>query len=188
MIPATKYPRRLRTVARLRSLSLQLRAPLAAILVAVVIAAEPALEGRRIEAQVLPAVVGGVGGLLAGAYVTTGVFVLKSRATGWVMHSVETLIEPAPELLPLVAGPVAGALLGARSSGRLEAGAAWAGIGLASGAGLGALAGHLIWNSVEGRWAGGIIGSAAGLLVGSVVGAATHDEGGPEPPGIPPPT
>lgn len=127
---------------------------------------------ERAEAQVLPAVLGGVGGLIAGTHVTTGVFVLKSRATGWVMHSVETLVEPSPELLPLVAGPIAGALLGARSTDRLESAGLWGGAGLLSGSAVGALAGHLLWGNAEGRWAGAVIGSASGLLIGAIVGAA----------------
>ena len=128
------------------------------------------------SAQVLPGIIGGVGGLVAGAYVSTGAYVFKSRATGWVMHSVEHLIEPGLPTVPLMVGPVAGAILGAKSTPALEGAGLWGGVGLVSGGLVGTAAGHLIWGDTEGRWAGAIIGSAAGLLAGAIAGAVTAEE------------
>ncbi len=142
--------------------------PKLACLLAVVAMATPV----RANSQVLPAVIGGVGGLLAGVHTTTGIFVLKSRATGWVMHSVEHLLEPSPEAIPILVGPIAGAAIGYSSKSALAQAGLWGSAGLASGALAGAAVGHLIWKDSEGRWAGGVIGSAAGLLLGVVLGAS----------------
>lgn len=129
---------------------------------------------RDASAQLLPATLGFTGGLIGGAYVTTGAYVFKSRATGWVLHSPADLLSPRLEALPVVIGPVAGAILGYRDRRRLAAAMTWGGVGLVSGAFVGAGFGQLIWNDSEGRWAGGTIGSAAGLAIGVIVGALTH--------------
>lgn len=136
------------------------------------------LSPTQAKAQVLPVVVGGVGGLLVGSYITTGSYVLKSRSTGWVMHSVEHLLEPSPEIVPLVVAPAAGMILGYRSTSALASAGIWGGVGLVGGGAVGAAVGHLIWDDPEGRWAGGVIGSAAGLLLGVVLGASFGGSGG----------
>lgn len=136
---------------------------------------------RDASAQLLPATLGFAGGLIGGAYVTTGAYVLKSRATGWVLHTPAELLSARLEALPVVIGPVSGAILGYRDRRRLAAAMTWGGVGLVSGAFIGAGFGQLIWNDSEGRWAGGTIGSAAGLAIGVIVGALTHrnqDEAG----------
>lgn len=137
---------------------------------------------KETVAQTLPAVVGGVGGLVAGSYVTTGLYVLKSRATGWMMHSPTDLVEPRLEGIPLIVGPVAGALIGYRDSDRLARAGLWGVAGMAAGATVGAATGHWVWGDSGGRWSGGVIGSAAGLLAGVVYGALVDEEPTSDPP------
>ncbi len=122
-------------------------------------------------AQELASALGFAGGLFAGAYMTTGAYVLKSRATGWVLHSASDLVAPRPEALPLVVMPIAGAVLGYRSPEKLSAAATWGTVGLVGGGLAGAAMGELVWGNSEGRWAGGTIGSALGLAVGAIAGA-----------------
>lgn len=129
---------------------------------------------RPARAQALPAALGFVGGFVGGTYITAGVYVFKSRVTGWRLHGTEDVISVRPEMLPMVATPIAAAVLGYRSPSQLGAAAAWGGVGLLSGALIGAGFGQLIWGNTEGRWAGGTIGSAAGLAIGAVIGALTY--------------
>ena len=171
----TRGPGRTRRMGDRCPLPRGIRSRIAAVAVVLLAASTPA------SAQLLPGIVGGVGGLVAGAYVSTGAYVFKSRATGWVMHSVEHLIEPGLPTLPLLAGPVAGVLMGAKSTPALGRAGLWGSVGLASGGLVGAAVGHLVWGDREGRWAGAVIGSAAGLLGGAVAGALTTDDAsGPE--------
>lgn len=152
-----------------------LRRWLRRLLLGVAVAGALAVPGEA-AAQAWSAGLGLAGGLIAGAYVTTGTYVLKSRATGWVLHSVEDIVTARPEVLPLVAMPVAGALIGYRSPAKLGAAALWGGTGLLLGAAIGAGIGQLIWKDTTGRWAGATIGSAAGLAIGSILGAALKND------------
>jgi hypothetical protein len=140
------------------------------------------IPSRQVAAQEVTSALGLAGGIVAGAYVTTGLYVLKSRATGWVLHSPSELLSPGLEAIPLVAGPIAGTILGYQSPEKLSAAAAWGGIGLVSGGAVGIAMGQLIWGDSEGRWAGGTIGSALGLVVGAIAGAVTarSDDAAPE--------
>lgn len=137
---------------------------------------------QRAHAQALSAGLGFAGGLLGGAYVTTGTYVLKSRATGWTLHSVSDIIAPRLEALPLVVMPIAGAVIGYQSKETLADVGTWGGVGLVGGAIVGVGFGQLIWGGSEGRWAGGTIGSAAGLAIGAVLGAlaSSTDESAPQ--------
>lgn len=133
--------------------------------------------GRPAEAQFTSASLGFVGGLVAGAHTATGIYVLKSRLTGWNFHAVDDIVSPRLETMPIVILPIAGAVLGASSSTKLGAAATWGGVGIVSGAAIGATVGHLLWGDTQGRWAGGTIGSAAGLLIGSILGGALKSDG-----------
>jgi hypothetical protein len=124
---------------------------------------------RAAEAQVLPPLIGGVAGVVAGGWTTLGIFVARSR-TGNLILDTGALAELRLEMVPLVTFPIAGALIGASSSQRLRAVGAGAGIGAAAGVLTGAGIGMIVSNTSEARWAGGIIGSAAGLVVGAVIG------------------
>jgi hypothetical protein len=135
---------------------------------------------RPLEAQVLPPVLGGVGGLAAGGWTTLGIFVARSRMGNLIMDT-GNLQELRLELVPLLTFPIAGALIGASSSQRLKAVGAGVGIGGAVGALAGVGIGMMVSGTSEGRWAGGIIGSAAGLVIGAVIGglAPVHEPGSP---------
>lgn len=113
-------------------------------------------------------------GTAAGAYVTTGIFVARAR-TGSYIYSLEDALRPRWELLPAVAMPIGGLLLGAEDGQRLASAVAWGGAGFAVGAVVGLGIGELLGETSQGRWAGFIIGSATGLLAGTIYGAATYE-------------
>lgn len=132
------------------------------------------------DAQAVPAAYGFVAGTFGGAYVTTGVFVAKARA-GSYLYSLDDALAPRWEIVPALAMPVGGFLLGLDDGQRLASSLAWGSAGFAAGALVGLGAGELFGTTNQGRWAGAIIGSAAGLLAGSIYGALTYD-----PPAEPP--
>jgi hypothetical protein len=138
--------------------------------------AAPAAAG----AQLLSTTLGFAGGLIGGVHVTTGIFVFKSRVIGWNMHTAEDVLSIQGETLPVLIGPVAGALLGYYSPDRLGDAATWGGVGLLGGAIIGAGVGHVVWGHTEGRWSGGTVGSAAGLAIGAVLGALLSGSGEPD--------
>jgi MFS family permease len=143
------------------------RASAIALLIAFsVLAPEPA------HAQAGRAALGLAGGLAAGVHVTTGLFVARSRIFRHDVHSTEDLISLRPETVPIIVMPLAGALVGYRSSSRLAGAATWGGFGLVAGAAFGAGLGHFLSGTSGARWAGGTIGSAAGLALGAILGAA----------------
>lgn len=127
------------------------------------------------QAQVIPALLGGAGGLVAGAYVTTGVYIAKARA-GRFIYSTEEVARVGPELLPVLLLPVSGVVLGAVDGDRLATAGIGAGLGFVGGALLGTGIGHVAWGRSEGRWSGAVIGSAAGLVIGGVLGAFLHSD------------
>ena len=122
--------------------------------------------------QVAPATLGAAGGLLAGLYTTASVYVVEARFGSYIF-SVDDLIRPGPEFIPLAAGLVGGTWLGIRSGSALGRAALWGGVGFLGGAALGTGAGQLIWHTDEGRWAGGIVGSALGMITGAVIGGVS---------------
>jgi hypothetical protein len=136
------------------------------------LAALTTLPGSRATAQVLPAAAGLVGGFVAGTMVTTGTVVLEARL-GRYIYGMGDFLSVRPELLPIVVGPVAGVVLGATKPETLKRVGRGAAIGLVGGAVVGAGVGQLLWQSEDGRWAGGIIGAATGIVAGSIVGAVT---------------
>jgi hypothetical protein len=154
----------------------------AAAALAVLLGLAGGLAPQRASAQVLPATLGLVGGFVGGTYITAGVYVFKSRATGWTLHGTEDVLSIRPELLPLAVMPIAGAWLGYQSPKKLAAAGTWGGVGLLAGAAIGAGFGQLIWGTNEGRWAGGTIASAAGLAIGAIIGALTYRESSDENP------
>jgi hypothetical protein len=155
-----------------------------ALLTALAFATSP----RPLQAQstVAKSAGGAAAGLVAGTYGMLAIYVTKARF-GHYLFSAEDALAPRPELLPVVAGPITGAWLGQRSGTALGRSLGWGALGFAGGAAVGAGVGHLIWKDQEGRWAGAIIGSALGLLVGSVWGAhdGLEDSSGPDAPAVP---
>ena len=135
---------------------------------------------NRAGAQILPAAAGGVGGLIAGTIVTTGTVVLEARL-GRYIYGLDDLVSLRPELFPIFIGPVAGAVLGARSPSALRRAGIGGVVGLAGGAAVGAGVGTLLGTTSEARWAGGIIGGAAGMLAGSIIYASRKPRDTSEP-------
>jgi hypothetical protein len=138
------------------------------------------LSPRAGRAQFVSSSLGFLGGVVAGAHMSTGIYVLRSRLTGWNFHSPDDILKPRIEMMPIIVTPIAGAVLGARSSTKLGAAAGWGGAGIVGGAAIGATLGHLISGDTQGRWAGGTIGSAAGLLIGAVLGSTLKSEASDE--------
>jgi hypothetical protein len=143
-------------------------------IVLLLVAAFHAGMPRAADAQGVPAAYGFVAGTFAGAYVTTGVFVAKARA-GSYLYSLDDALAPRWEMIPVVAIPVGGFLVGLNDGQRLASSIAWGSAGFAAGALVGLGAGELFGTTGQGRWAGAIIGSGAGLLAGSIYGAVSYD-------------
>jgi len=128
---------------------------------------------RPIAAQVDRVGAGAVGlaaGAVAGVWTTTSIYVAKAR-TGAYLFSPNDILRVRWETIPVGAFPIAGAIVGASSPYTLGQIAIWGGLGLLAGAGAGLLTAQLVRGTSEARWAGGIIGSGVGLLVGIVIGA-----------------
>jgi hypothetical protein len=152
--------------------------------VAVVLALTVFLPGGSIAGQVDRAasgVAGAVYGALAGVYITTGIYVTKARYGSYIF-SLRDLLRVRPETVPVVVSPLALSILGATEPERLGRAALYGGVAFVTGAVVGFGIGHLLGDHEETRWAGGIIGSAVGLLAGTLVGAL-QDPHGPEDPG-----
>lgn len=145
-----------------------------AAVVVLLAAAAHTVTPRTAEAQGVPAAYGFVAGTFAGGYVTTGVFVAKARA-GSYLYSLDDALAPRWEVIPAVAMPIGGFLVGLDDGQRLASSIAWGSAGFAVGTLVGLGAGELFGTTSQGRWAGAIIGSAAGLLAGSLYGALSYD-------------
>lgn len=127
-------------------------------------------------AQAVPAAYGLITGTISGVYVSTGIFVARARA-GSFLYSLEDAIAVRWELAPAVLMPLSGVVLGAVDGQRLAESIKWGGAGFAAGAVAGLGVGLLLSDG-EGReseWSGAIIGSAAGLLAGSLYGILSYD-------------
>ena len=127
-----------------------------------------AMSVTRATAQVIPATAGAVGGFVAGTLVTTGVVVLEARL-GHFIYGLDELVSLRPEVLPIIIGPVTGIVLGATSPETLRRAGRGALFGAVGGAIIGTGVGHLLWDTDEGRWAGGIIGAATGMVAGATI-------------------
>lgn len=145
---------------------------LRAVMIPVLLALAPlTADPEPVRAQVLPALAGGVGGFVAGAWTAVGIYVARARM-GQFIFNMNDISEPRMENLPIVVFPLTGILMGATSD-RLDEVGVGAGLGVLTGGAVGALLGSAMTELPDGKWAGAIIGSAAGLVVGAVVGGAT---------------
>lgn len=126
--------------------------------------------------QAVPAAYGALSGAAAGVLVTTGIFVAKARAGSYI-YSLDDALAPRWELVPTLAMPVGGVLLGLDDEQRLARTIAWGGAGFAVGGLLGYGIGDLFSDTDQGKWAGAIIGGAAGVLAGSIYGVLSYDSG-----------
>lgn len=130
---------------------------------------------RTAGAQVLPAALGTVGGFAAGTYTMVGIYVAEARF-GKYLYSLEEALSPRLELLPMIAGPVAGFALGWKNNERLETAGLWGGVGFMAGTAVGIPIGRLLWGTGEGVWAGAIIGGTVGLVAGVIAGASIEPD------------
>lgn len=126
----------------------------------------------------LPAVVGGAGGLVAGGIVSVGIWTAEARFADDYLYAARDAV--GWEAMPVLIGAVGGTVLGLEDQDRLRRTGIGAGAGLLLGVGIGAAIGSRAWPGSEGHWAGGVIGGAAGVLVGSVVGVLWSAGGGGE--------
>jgi hypothetical protein len=138
---------------------------------------------RLAAAQPLPILVGVAGGAAAGGWTTVATFIARAR-TGSFVFDADDVAQIRIETLPVLLFPLVGGLIGARSTDRLKAVGAGAGLGAVGGAVLGIGVGAWVGDTPEALWAGGIIGSALGMLVGGAIGGTrSTSDGGPPSPG-----
>jgi hypothetical protein len=152
----------------------------AALVLLLLLALEAPTPQRRAEGQeVLPALVGGAAGLAAGGYVAIGIVTAQARLGRFLYSSEDALGWHAT---PIIIGPSVGFLIGLLDQERLRRTIIGGGAAAVVGTGVGWLAGRHFWAPPEGKWAGAVIGGAAGLLAGSITGAlwpeANDGEGG----------
>lgn len=123
------------------------------------------LAGQK---QLIPALAGGVAGFAAGGYVAIGIVTLQARRGRYLYSSEDALGWHAT---PILVGPSVGFLIGLFDQERLRRTVIGGAVGGFASTGIGMIVGQYIWAPPEGRWAGAVIGSAAGLLAGSLIGA-----------------
>lgn len=133
----------------------------------------------------LPILVGGGAGLIAGGYVSIGVITAEARV-GRYLHSADDAL--GFRSLPVLIGGATGVVLGSVDDRRLYNAMLGSVAAGAVGFGVGWLVGTQTSDDVGSTWAGAVIGSAAGIVLGGVVGMLIPkgDEGsGPPARGIP---
>jgi hypothetical protein len=118
--------------------------------------------------QILPALVGGATGFAAGGYVAIGIVTMQARRGRYLYSTEEALGWHAA---PVLVGPTVGFLIGLFDQERLRRTVIGGAIGGITATPIGWLVGQAIWLPPEGKWAGAVIGGAAGLLAGSLIGA-----------------
>lgn len=145
------------------------------VLVAYLVGVRP----QRVEAQAVPAAYGLITGTISGAYITTGIFVTKARL-GSFLYSSDEAFALRWENAPVVLMPVGSLLVGLDDGQRLARSIQWGSAGFALGAvaGFGVSALIIRAEGREDEWASTVIGSAAGLLVGSLYGALSYEDDG----------
>lgn len=146
--------------------------------VGLVLASLVASRPPRAEAQVVPAAYGLITGTISGAYITTGIFVAKARL-GSYLYSSDEALALRWEVAPIVLMPITSLAVGLDDGQRLAESIKWGGAGFALGAvaGFGVSALIIRAEGREDEWASTVIGSAAGLLAGSLYGALSYEGG-----------
>lgn len=113
---------------------------------------------------------GSVGGLLAGTTVTLGLIVANARLERDFIHGPADII--SLQGVPIAVGIIGGGVLGASDPARAERVGLYTGAGMALGAGVGSLIGEAMTrDDPSGKWAGGVIGAAAGVVIGVIAGS-----------------
>jgi hypothetical protein len=151
------------------------RLAVACLAVAVLVSARP----ERSDAQAVPAAYGLITGTISGAYITTGIFVTKARL-GSFLYSSDEAFALRWENAPVVLMPIGSLLVGLDDGQRLARSIQWGSAGFALGAvaGFGVSALIIRADGREDEWASTVIGSAAGLLAGSLYGALSYEDDG----------
>ena len=168
--PRTAVRLTLDRLAQIRTRRWRFPAPFRVVLSALVLLIAP----THTEAQgLLPSLAGGAGGLVSGGLVSVGIVAFRARS-GDYFHSVTGALGWAAA--PILVGTVGGAVLGSRDHEHLGRAARGALIGGGLGAGIGVVLARRAWPELEGRWAGGVIGGAAGLVLGTALGVVWPKE------------
>ena len=115
--------------------------------------------------RVLGVILGLAIGPFLGFYVTVAIFVAKARR-GEYLFSLDDVSEPRWELLPTVVGLALGAWIGGAGVAVLARTLAWVAAGMAILGLAGWPIGDLMWRDPSGPWAGMVIFSAIGLVLG----------------------
>jgi hypothetical protein len=143
-----------------------------------VVALGAILLPRPAQAQEwLAGAVGGALGMGAGGYVSLGIVTLQARR-GSYLYGIDDFL--GWQSTPVIAGTLTGVVLGLWDQRRLRHTVYGSIGGAAVGTVVGAFVGKHKWPPPEGVWAGGVIGGAAGILVGSAVGALWPVDSGGE--------
>lgn len=148
---------------------------LAALLVPAVSLAAPR---PALAQKAVPILVGGMGGLAAGTYVSLGVVAAEARAGRYLSSPYDAF---GFRSVPVLVGVATGVVLGTVDDDRLYDAMKTSVAAGAVGFGAGWFAGRAIWEDRGGKWAGAVIGSAAGIVLGGVVGAIASDGGKDDP-------
>lgn len=149
------------------------RAASAAVLASLVALGASLSAPRAAQAQkAVPVLVGGLGGLAAGTYVSLGVVAAEARAGRYLNSPYDAFgFRSVPVLVGVASGVVLGAVDDDRLYDAMKASAAAGAVGF----GAGWFAGNAIWEDRGGKWAGAVIGSAAGIVLGGVIGTIVSD-------------
>jgi hypothetical protein len=124
---------------------------------------EPVEAQRRLIAPAIGALLG----TGAGGYVALGITALRARNGHYLFVMQDAFGWQSAAVL---AGGGTGIILGIWDEDRLRNTVlATTAVGI-FGTGVGALVGRTLWPPPEGKWAGGVIGGAAGILIGAAVG------------------
>jgi hypothetical protein len=134
-------------------------------------AGHPATGQYRRRLRIIHAAIGSlasVGGAVMGFIVTLAIVVVKAR-NGSYIFGLDDLLAFRWDVLPIPIGAVAGFRLGLKRPHSVAWATACGFGGYILGVVLGALLGSLAWDGDVGYWAGGVIGGAIGLVLGSAV-------------------
>ncbi len=131
------------------------------------LALSAALTPARASGQAGYAAAGTLAGAAEGAVLTLALATAAARAGHYVFTPSQALWQLTP--IPVVA--VAGGMLGYHDADRLRDSVRAGLVGFAAGVAAGSILGGLVGDDSESVWSGAIVGSGAGLLVGSLWGA-----------------
>ncbi len=139
---------------------------LAVIVLTGIFAASP-LSAQAGKKNIPAALLGGVAGAGSGGYIAISVIVAESRA-GKFVDSIDDVL--GWRSAPVLIGGVTGVVVGATAPDRLLRTVVYGSVGTLAGTGIGAVAGKLMWDGPEAKWAGGAIGAGIGMAIGSSLG------------------